>query len=661
MHTLYRLRGYGYPNLGSNSPSVPDPTATIAASNANNQSNANFNNALTHGNTSTPLGSQTYTSHVDPTTGAIVYDQTQALSSGQQGLLDAQTGQSNSINNIINGTGSSGMQEASVSGLNVDGGNQSTTGGSSSGGLIGQVADAYANPLDTSGLPKVYGADDLLGARQQVQDALYQRQAQYLDPQYSQLQGSLDSKLANQGITQGSEAYNNAYNLLGDQREKAYADARDSSIAGGTSELSTLANLSTQQRQQALAEALTQRNEPASELANLRAQTAPTIPSFTNASNASTSNSDLAAAIANAFNGQQSQANAASASNNSVINGLFGLAGDYLTSSGQTSLIDKLKGLFKSGSDAASPTVDTPNVPIDPNAYNVSPDATNAVNNAGGAGTAIASAIPDSVPAAGTVTPELLPDGSLQPTTDTVSADVTNYQNPTSYLGSVETAGAAGAGAAGLGGLLGAGSAPAGTISVGALEPILGSTGAAAGAAAGAGAAATGATTAGTGAAASTGTGATGVTAGAATTAAVVAGGIVAAAAVLGKINKDDRPIGSVVPQPGTSYDGKTLSTQTSDGSTFSINAAPGTPANTENLNITGPTGQNWRITAKQNNVTNTQAAGGPYFQGVARDANGKMQQVVVSITDPAFTSYTGISSADATKAIASLIGSLSW
>jgi len=65
-------------------------------------------------------------------------------------------------------------------------------------------------------------------------DALYQANTQYLDPQFAQAQSKLESQLANQGITRGSEAYNNAMLNFNNQKQQAYTDARNQAIGQGT-------------------------------------------------------------------------------------------------------------------------------------------------------------------------------------------------------------------------------------------------------------------------------------------------------------------------------------------------------------------------------------------------------------------------------------------
>ncbi len=121
---------------------VPDPNSATAAQTASNQQNSAYNNALTHGNTTTPLGSQTYTSHIDPATGATVYDTNVSLTPDQQALLDMQNKQALQLGGVA-------------------------------GGVAGQVGAAYGAPMPTPS----YSWTDLNTARQQTQDALYGKQS----------------------------------------------------------------------------------------------------------------------------------------------------------------------------------------------------------------------------------------------------------------------------------------------------------------------------------------------------------------------------------------------------------------------------------------------------------------------------------------------------
>jgi hypothetical protein len=97
-----------------------------------------------------------------------------------------------------------------------------------------QQAGALGAGLNNSATIKTnLGLDPTL-LNQQAVDALYKANTQYLDPQFAQSQAKMESQLANQGITRGSEAYNNAMLNFNNQKQQAYTDARNQAIGQGT-------------------------------------------------------------------------------------------------------------------------------------------------------------------------------------------------------------------------------------------------------------------------------------------------------------------------------------------------------------------------------------------------------------------------------------------
>jgi len=336
-------------------PAPPDPTVVSAAQTKSNQDTASYNAALANGNVSTPFGSSTMTSRVDPATGAPVWDQSITLDPMQQQLLDTQNKQDLSLGNLSNALVDQSQKNLSqspdLSGL--PGLEQFT--GSGGPGIQGK--------LDTTGLPDLVGADDLEGARKQISDALYQRQAGYLDPQYQQRADQLRTRLATQGITQNSEAWNNALDEENRAREFSYGQARDSSIAGGGTEMARLAQIASNNRgqlfneresagtfqntaeQQAMQqslqritqnnatrgqgvnEALTMRDLPLNELNSIRSATAIDAPQFEGASNAGADGTDVSGNMWNNYNGRLNIWNAQQQSRNALMQGLLGLGG----------------------------------------------------------------------------------------------------------------------------------------------------------------------------------------------------------------------------------------------------------------------------------------------------------------------------------------------
>jgi hypothetical protein len=132
--------------------------------------------------------------------------------------------------------------------LGIIGGNVSSTGATGlaqtaldnngnliqlSSGANQQARGLAKNQQNAGNIQTNLGVDPQL-LNQQTQDALYKANTQYLDPQFAQSQSKMESQLANQGITRGSEAYNNAMLNFNNQKQQAYDSARNQAIAGST-------------------------------------------------------------------------------------------------------------------------------------------------------------------------------------------------------------------------------------------------------------------------------------------------------------------------------------------------------------------------------------------------------------------------------------------
>lgn len=130
---------------------------------------------------------------------------------------------------------------------------------------LGQATSALSSPLDTGSAMPAYN--------QQVADALYNRSTRYLDPQWANAADQNNDRLVNAGFSIGDEGYNRAQTQFANQKDSAYAGARDTAIQqAGT--------IGLQQRQQDIAEKLLQRTQPLTELNALRTGAAPQVPSF---------------------------------------------------------------------------------------------------------------------------------------------------------------------------------------------------------------------------------------------------------------------------------------------------------------------------------------------------------------------------------------------
>lgn len=89
-------------------------------------------------------------------------------------------------------------------------------------GLQGQIANNFAQPLDTG-----------TQARDQAINATYNQMASRLNPEFQLKQSQLDTQLANQGLSPGSAAYRNAEAQFARGRNDAYQGAMNNAVQQG--------------------------------------------------------------------------------------------------------------------------------------------------------------------------------------------------------------------------------------------------------------------------------------------------------------------------------------------------------------------------------------------------------------------------------------------
>lgn len=276
-------------------PAAPDPKQTAAAQTASNKETAYWNAILNNVNQVTPYGSISYT---DPSGG--VYDPNKApqftstitLNPEQQAILDAQT--------------------RSEQGLATLGEEQ-----------IGRIRGAVSAPFSFSGLPGEFAAEDAATASRRGEEALLSR----LNPQFARDEEALRTRLINQGIGQGSDAYKSEMQNFA----QAQNDARMQAILQGANYGGTLQNQALQRRQQAINEYTTQRNAPLNEYIGLTSGVQVQNPQFQNTGYQGTAPVDIAGMINNQYQGQLGQYNARVAQNNATTGALFGLGGSVLS------------------------------------------------------------------------------------------------------------------------------------------------------------------------------------------------------------------------------------------------------------------------------------------------------------------------------------------
>lgn len=126
-----------------------------------------------------------------------------------------------------------------------------------------QARDAMSTPFSLSGLP---GLTDGAAARDQAISSAYGQATSRLDPAFAQREDAMRTRLVNQGLQPGSEAYNREMEMFGRERNDAYGGAMSSAIAQGTSAGSALFGQSMASREQALEEMLRQRGQAMGDL-----------------------------------------------------------------------------------------------------------------------------------------------------------------------------------------------------------------------------------------------------------------------------------------------------------------------------------------------------------------------------------------------------------
>jgi hypothetical protein len=135
--------------------------------------------------------------------------------------------------------------------------------GEASNAVQQQLLQAMTSPLDLGGLPEVSSGD---AARQQGIDAAYSQATSRLDPRFSRAKDSERTRLLNQGLAEGSEAFNNAMGQLGNQENDAYNQAMYSAIGQGREAGESIFRQDMARRNMAGQEMMRKRSQPMADL-----------------------------------------------------------------------------------------------------------------------------------------------------------------------------------------------------------------------------------------------------------------------------------------------------------------------------------------------------------------------------------------------------------
>lgn len=144
---------------------------------------------------------------------------------------------------------------------------------------------ALQTPYSLNGQPKVLGADDMLGARQRVEDQLYNSFARRNEPMFQQQQTQLEQRMADRGIPMGAQQYSTAFRDLNQQQNDARLNAQAQAAGQGLGEMQGLHGMSLTNRQQGIGEYEAQRYAPMNEsnmfLQNSRGVVTPQVQGMT--------------------------------------------------------------------------------------------------------------------------------------------------------------------------------------------------------------------------------------------------------------------------------------------------------------------------------------------------------------------------------------------
>lgn len=246
---------------------APDPVATAQAQAASNQKTAISQSELNNYNQVSPDGTKTYTQTGVNADGTPQFTQTVALSAPEQAIYNTNEGTKANLANI-------GQQQSS------------------------KIGSLLNTPFSVD---------------QSIADKITALGKTNLDPQWAANDSKQAASLANQGITPGSEAYDNAMRSYSASKSQAYN------------------NLYLQGDAQAEQESLANRNQPINEISALLSGSQVATPTFGSTPQTSVGGTDVAGITQNSYLDQNQQAQQSVAANNAMMGGLFSLAGTAAT------------------------------------------------------------------------------------------------------------------------------------------------------------------------------------------------------------------------------------------------------------------------------------------------------------------------------------------
>lgn len=254
-------------------PAPPDPKETAAAQTGTNVTTATANSLLNNFNQVTPDGTLTYSTE------------------GYETLTDPASGQSYQVPIRTATTELSPEQQAIADQNNATQFNLAEIGNNQSGFL------------------KDYLSEPVSLGNEEVESRLFDLGSKRLDPRFDEAREGLETRLANQGIRLGTEAYDRAMGNFAEQENDAYNQL----LLGG--------------RAQAVQEQLSQRNQPINEITALLSGSQVSQPNFVGTNSAQIPTTDYAGLVNQNYQNQLSAYNQKMAGNGSMWGTIGSLAG----------------------------------------------------------------------------------------------------------------------------------------------------------------------------------------------------------------------------------------------------------------------------------------------------------------------------------------------
>jgi hypothetical protein len=276
----------------SSAPPTPDYTGAAQATAAGNLQQAQLASQANHPNITTPYGSSTWTQPT-PTTWA----QNITLSPAQQSLLDSSNSASQQYANLA-------QQGLSAAGSTL------------------------ANPgIDTGGLPQLQSSVQTPGLGQVAQQIMARQQ-----PAIDQQRDQLNTQLRNQGLTPGTDAWNNAWRVQ-NQSENDLRLGADTTALGEQNQLFgqnlQSAGLNNAAINQGIQNQAAIKAQPLNILNALRTGSQVTNPQFgqTWTPQQAVPGANYSGAAQSTYGSNLNATNASNAANTNLMNGLFNLGG----------------------------------------------------------------------------------------------------------------------------------------------------------------------------------------------------------------------------------------------------------------------------------------------------------------------------------------------